>query len=378
MSITHISHSRKSAQELSSDPAVARQARLENAAEQFEAMFLQQILKQMRKAGDVLSEGSPLRSRQTDTLREFHDEALARTLASHRKTGIADMLVKQLSQGDAPKAPAFVPAQSGQNGLCGSPSAPQPFMPAGKQLASVRAAHHDLPPAGPKPQTVDSLLAPIVNTWQRGIDSLGKGAAGLMALVEKVIVHESGGRVAAVSPKGARGLMQLMPGTAREMAQELNLQYSEQRLTRDGEYNKQLGSAYLDKLLKRYDGATALAVAAYNAGPGRVDQWLKSNGDPRQGTISVSQWVERIPFKETRNYTRSILADLGQSRVPLKVQSAVPHKVGLQPDGLGFKSRPDLVASRGQDHTTTVSRTAELSSPAFAPNMRSARKEIES
>ena len=375
MSITPISHSRKSAQELSSDPAVARQARLENAAEQFEAMFLQQILKQMRKAGDVLSEGSPLRSRQTDTLREFHDEALAETLASHRKTGIADMLVKQLSQGDAPKAPASAPAQ---NGLCGGPSAPQPFMPAGKQLASVRAVHHDLPPAGPKPQTVDSLLAPIVNTWQRGIDSLGKGAAGLMALVEKVIVHESGGRVAAVSPKGARGLMQLMPGTAREMAQELNLQYSEQRLTRDGEYNKQLGSAYLDKLLKRYDGATALAVAAYNAGPARVDQWLKSNGDPRQGTISVSQWVERIPFKETRNYTRSILADLGQSRVPLKVQSAVPHKVGLQPDGLGFKSRPDLVASRGQDHTTTVSRTAELSSPAFAPNMRSARKEIES
>ena len=375
MSITNISQHRKSAQELSPDAAVARQARLENVAEQFEAMFLQQILKQMRKAGDVLSEGSPLRSRQTDTLREFHDEALAETLASHRKTGIADMLVKQLSQGDAPKAPASAPAQ---NGLCGGPSAPQPFMPAGKQLASVRAVHHDLPPAGPKPQTVDSLLAPIVNTWQRGIDSLGKGAAGLMALVEKVIVHESGGRVAAVSPKGARGLMQLMPGTAREMAQELNLQYSEQRLTRDGEYNKQLGSAYLDKLLKRYDGATALAVAAYNAGPGRVDQWLKSNGDPRQGTISVSQWVERIPFKETRNYTRSILADLGRPGIPLKLQSAVPHKVGLQPDGLEFKSRPDPVASTGQDITSTVSRAAELRSPAFAPNMRVARKEIES
>ena len=125
-------------------------------------------------------------------------------------------------------------------------------------------------------------------------------------------------------------------------------------------------------------GVHMRALAAYNAGPARVDQWLKSNGDPRQGTISVSQWVERIPFKETRNYTRSILADLGRPGIPLKLQSAVPHKVGLQPDGLEFKSRPDPVASTGQDITSTVSRAAELRSPAFAPNMRVARKEIES
>ena len=363
MSISNISHQRKSPQELSADPAVVRQARLENAAEQFEAMFLQQILKQMRKAGDVLSEGSPLRSRQGDTLREFHDEALAEHLAGQRKSGIASMLVKQLSHGDAPRAPA-------QDVLCGSPALQPATLPVGKQLASARPVHHDLPPAAPKPQMVDSLLAPIVNTWQRGIDSLGRGAAGLMALVERVIVHESGGRVAAVSPKGARGLMQLMPGTAREMAQELNLPYSEQRLIRDGEYNKQLGTAYLDKLLKRYDGATALAVAAYNAGPGRVDEWLKSNGDPRKGNISVSQWVERIPFKETRNYTRNILADLGKPGVSPKAQSSA--------EGMAFKSRAGLVASIDHDVTSTVKRAGELRSPAFAPNMRVARKEIES
>ncbi|WP_422631569.1 lytic transglycosylase domain-containing protein [Pseudomonas fragi] len=188
-----------------------------------------------------------------------------------------------------------------------------------------------------------------------------------MALVEKVIQHESGGRVAVVSPKGARGLMQLMPGTAREMAQELNLHYSEQRLVRDGEYNKQLGTAYLDKLLKRYDGATALAVAAYNAGPGRVDEWLKSNGDPRKGAISVSQWVERIPFKETRNYTRSILADLGKPALPRTVRV----------EEAAFKSAADRVALNTQAPTSTVNRATERTSPAFAQNVRVARKEIE-
>jgi soluble lytic murein transglycosylase len=364
MSITPISQHRKPLQHTPGDAAAVRQAKLENVAEQFEAMFLQQILKQMRKAGDVLSEDSPMRSRQGDTLREFHDEALAQNLAGQRKSGIANMLVKQLSHGQAPVTPAAAPLHDGQ---CATPLAPVGLLGANKALTAMRATHYDMPPAAPKPHMVDSLLAPIVNTWQRGIDSLGKGAAGLMALVEKVIQHESGGRVAVVSPKGARGLMQLMPGTAREMAQELNLHYSEQRLVRDGEYNKQLGTAYLDKLLKRYDGATALAVAAYNAGPGRVDEWLKSNGDPRKGAISVSQWVERIPFKETRNYTRSILADLGKPALPRTVRV----------EETAFKSAADRVALNPQDPTSTVNRATERRSPAFAQNMRVARKEIE-
>ena len=98
------------------------------------------------------------------------------------------------------------------------------------------------------------------------------------------------------------------------------------RLITDGAYNKRLGVAYLDKLIKRYEGATVLAVAAYNAGPGRVDEWLKVNGDPRRGPISVSQWVERIPFAETRNYTRSILADLGQTGVSPRAPSAAARR----------------------------------------------------
>src|SRR5690606_38245338 len=75
----------------------AREQQLQAAAEQFEALFLQQILKQMRKASDVLAEGNPMRSREMDTMRDFYDEVLAETLAGRKQTGIADMLVKQLS-----------------------------------------------------------------------------------------------------------------------------------------------------------------------------------------------------------------------------------------------------------------------------------------
>src|SRR5690606_3622244 len=103
--------------------------------------------------------------------------------------------------------------------------------------------------------------------------------------------------------KGALGMMQLMPETARDMAQELGIPFNLQRLTRDADYNKHLGSAFLGKMLERYDGNQALALAAYNAGPGRVDEWLERNGDPRLGQISTLGWVRQIPFKETREYT---------------------------------------------------------------------------
>lgn len=249
-------------------PTAARRQQLEVVAEQFEAMFLQQILKQMRKAGDVLGAGNPMRSRELDTMRDFYDEVLADTLAGKRQTGIADMLVQQLG---------------GEAGHAGS----------GLQSGGLHA---------------------LRGTWQRGVDALDSawesGKAGFKSLVDSVIKHESSGNIAAVSPKGARGLMQLMPGTARDMAAELGLPFSEARLTTDAEYNKRLGSAYLNKMLDRYDGHQALALAAYNAGPGRVDEWLKSHGDPRKGEIGTGAWVQKIPFAETRNYTRNILNDL--------------------------------------------------------------------
>ncbi|XLY88432.1 lytic transglycosylase domain-containing protein [Ectopseudomonas mendocina] len=281
----------------------AREQQLQAAAEQFEALFLQQILKQMRKASDVLAEGNPMRSREMDTMRDFYDEVLAETLAGRKQTGIADMLVKQLS-GSASQAPNL-------------------------EVAAAAARSAELPQ---RPSS--SLLEPLRSTWQRGIDSLGKvwdkGSAGFVALVDRVIQQESAGRVDAVSPKGARGLMQLMPETAREMAAELGLPFSEARLTSDAAYNKRLGSAYLDKMLQRYDGHQALALAAYNAGPGRVDEWLKVNGDPRRGEIATGAWIERIPFQETRDYTRKILGDLAKTEMPVKDDAQASSPLSAQ------------------------------------------------
>jgi soluble lytic murein transglycosylase len=136
------------------------------------------------------------------------------------------------------------------------------------------------------------------------------GSLGDDALPALVIQAESGGDPLAVSPKGARGLMQLMPDTAKEMAQELGIPYSEERLTADPQYNMALGTAYLNKMLGRYGGNKTLALAAYNAGPGSVDGWLKENGDPRKGEISEQEFIDKIPFKETREYTGKIVGQM--------------------------------------------------------------------
>ncbi|MEZ5709606.1 MAG: lytic transglycosylase domain-containing protein [Blastomonas sp.] len=111
----------------------------------------------------------------------------------------------------------------------------------------------------------------------------------------------------AASHAGARGLMQLMPGTAREQAGKLGLSYSFGALTDDAEYNIQLGSGYFARMLDYYGGSYPLAVAAYNAGPGNVNKWLRANGDPRTGEIDILVWIEDIPIFETRNYVQRVL-----------------------------------------------------------------------
>lgn len=112
---------------------------------------------------------------------------------------------------------------------------------------------------------------------------------------------------AALSHAGARGLMQLMPGTAREQAAMLGLGYDQSQLTNDPQYNIMLGSAYFQRMLSYYGGAYPLAVAAYNAGPGNVNRWLRANGDPRTGAIDILDWIEAIPIYETRNYVQRVL-----------------------------------------------------------------------
>lgn len=121
---------------------------------------------------------------------------------------------------------------------------------------------------------------------QIGEASYNAGTVGINGLSNLVIQAESSGDPTAVSPKGAKGLMQLMPDTAKEMAAELGVPYSEERLTADPNYNMALGNAYLNKMLGRYGGNATLAVAAYNAGPGNVDKWIEEYGDPRKAAAN--------------------------------------------------------------------------------------------
>ncbi len=113
-----------------------------------------------------------------------------------------------------------------------------------------------------------------------------------------------------VSHAGARGMMQLMPGTAREEAGKAGIQYMSASLTGDPSYNIRLGDQHFARLMSRYDGAYPLAIAAYNAGPGRVNEWLRLNGDPRNGSVDWVTWIEQIPANfETRYYVMRVIGN---------------------------------------------------------------------
>lgn len=130
-------------------------------------------------------------------------------------------------------------------------------------------------------------------------------------LVNAVISQESGGNQSAVSPKGALGAMQVMPDTGREVAADLGIPFDEQRLRTDAAYNKTLGTGYLNKQLTKYGGNQTLALAAYNAGPGKVDEWIQKFGDPRTGAITDADFAAKIPYKETREYVPKVLSRMG-------------------------------------------------------------------
>ena len=142
------------------------------------------------------------------------------------------------------------------------------------------------------------------------------GATGSIerALALAVTRQESAFNAAAVSPSGALGLMQLMPGTARDVAGRLGLPFVQSKLTADPSYNVTLGSQYLAEMLQRFGGSYELALAAYNAGPNRVARWLQTIGDPRGGKIDMVDWIEMIPLRETRNYVERIMESVGVYR----------------------------------------------------------------
>ncbi len=145
------------------------------------------------------------------------------------------------------------------------------------------------------------------------------------AFILSIIRQESEFDLSANSHAGAKGLMQLMPYTAKLVAKQAKLPYSRSRLTTDPEYNINLGSHYIAGLILEYDGAYPFAIAAYNAGPKRVRYWKKINKDPQKKQINYVDWIELIKFKETRNYVQRVLENYNVYRYILE-QKPIPLK----------------------------------------------------
>ena len=135
----------------------------------------------------------------------------------------------------------------------------------------------------------------------------GPGSAPDNALVLGLIRQETEFNDDAVSRVGARGIMQLMPSTARRMARLAGLPYRHAGLTTDTHYNIQLGMTELSTDLSDWNGSYILAAAAYNAGGGNVKRWIATYGDPRSSSVDPIDWIEQIPYSETRNYVQRVI-----------------------------------------------------------------------
>ncbi|MDT8854556.1 lytic transglycosylase domain-containing protein [Paracoccaceae bacterium Fryx2] len=144
------------------------------------------------------------------------------------------------------------------------------------------------------------------------------GGAVSRALALAISRRESEFDPAVISPAGARGLMQVMPGTAQLMAPKLGLPFAAGRLTADPAYNVAMGTGYLRQLVDEFGPSIALVASGYNAGPGRPRRWIGDFGDPRLSEVDVIDWVETIPFTETRTYVMRVVESVVIYRAKLR------------------------------------------------------------
>ena len=145
-----------------------------------------------------------------------------------------------------------------------------------------------------------------------------------LAAVYSVARQESEFADLAASGAGAKGLMQILPSTARDVAKRMGVAFDAARLVADPAYNTQLGAAFLGQLLNDEGGSYVLALAAYNAGAGRVQQWIEAYGDPRAPNVDPVDWVESIPFDETRDYVQRVSENLQVYRARLGALAGTP------------------------------------------------------
>lgn len=145
------------------------------------------------------------------------------------------------------------------------------------------------------------------------------------AFIFSVTRQESNFDTEAVSSANARGLMQLLPATAQTVARRIGVNYRLEMLTADPQTNIKLGAAYLDEMLGRFEGSLVMAAGAYNAGPRRVDEWLVTYGNPLRGERDLLDWMEMIPFAETRNYVQRIVEGAVIYRARQNPPASAPH-----------------------------------------------------
>jgi soluble lytic murein transglycosylase len=162
-------------------------------------------------------------------------------------------------------------------------------------------------------------------------------------VVYSIVRTESGFNQRDKSPADAVGLMQVTPEAGRDTAKRFGVAYDWNRLVSDPVYNTQMGAAEVGALLKEYRGSYVMAFAGYNAGRGRVQEWVAKHGDPRDPKVDAVDWVERIPFAETRNYVQRVMENLQVycARFGASTATLEPNLHRAAP--VGSRARPVLV-----------------------------------
>jgi soluble lytic murein transglycosylase len=211
-----------------------------------------------------------------------------------------------------------------------------PLVLAGR--STIRPRSRNSSPIGSARKTAISRLRIAKAAEWRGVDTGALthpiGAIPASAEIEPqerplayaIARQESEFNVAARSRANALGLMQLLPGTAKEVAAQTGVAYQPARLDSDGGYNATLGTAYLNAQLDRFDGSYILTFIGYNAGPRRALEWIERFGDPRGKPLDeVIDWVEQIPFTETRNYVQRVMENLQVYKARLGENPDIGH-----------------------------------------------------
>ena len=274
------------------EPLDVKKEKLKKATKEFESYFLLHMMKAMRKT--IPESGLLDGGLGKDVYTGILDEEMARKMSGTSAGSIGEMLYKSLV--GQLEATSKVEAEGGESAAISTDISEEPRVGSSKlvfpkeaappaAISRAKATEQPPVPIGQKPKITND---PILQKYGQLIDQASKKYNVHPQLIHSVIIAESGGRADAVSNKGAKGLMQLMDGTAEEMGVADSL---------DPKQNIFGGTKYLRKLMTTFDGDLKKALAAYNAGPGTVSKY---NGVP--------------PYRETQQYVEKILGRLPHAK----------------------------------------------------------------